>query len=205
MADQDITRRILDEIDRDSSISQKKLAEEIGISVGMINWHVKRCVAKGLIKLQQAPVHRYLYYLTSRGFAEKARLTASYLQAGFGIFRRAQEHYDALLSRCAAEGWNRIVLMGDTELTELALLVSANFEKINIAGIYDDAATTRSRRGLPVIRTVAEWNATVGDQPIDALVVCHYPVSPKEQARVADLLDRLPMDRSRYLVPSFLQ
>lgn len=60
MSDQNVIRQLLIEIDRNPAISQKRLSEEIGISVGMINWHVKRCVSKGLIKLQQAPVRRYL-------------------------------------------------------------------------------------------------------------------------------------------------
>ncbi|RED43747.1 winged helix-turn-helix transcriptional regulator [Aestuariispira insulae] len=66
-----IVREILMEIERDPNISQKRLAETIGISVGMVNWHIKRCVNKGFVKLQQAPVKRYMYYLTPEGFVEK--------------------------------------------------------------------------------------------------------------------------------------
>lgn len=61
-----IERRILIAIDADAGISQRALSMEIGIAVGSINWYLKRCVNKGLIKLQQAPIKRYLYYLTPR-------------------------------------------------------------------------------------------------------------------------------------------
>ena len=106
----------------------------------MINWHVKRCVSKGLIKLQQAPVRRYLYYLTPEGFAEKARLTASYLQVGFNIFRTGRQQYENLFHRCLENGWRNVALFGDNELSELALLVASGVDGLEICGIIDSQA-----------------------------------------------------------------
>lgn len=205
MADQDVTRRILDEINREPAISQKKLAEEIGISVGMINWHVKRCVSKGLIKLQQAPVRRYLYYLTSRGFAEKARLTGDYLQAGFGIFHNACEQYDALFGRCEAKGWHRIALVGNTELTELALLVAARFDDLVVVGIIDENSTGKNRRGISLFSSASRLRSHVEEESIHAAIICHYPVSLDGDSNRIDVPEALELDRSRYLVPAFLR
>ena len=88
MSNETLVRQILVEIDRDPSISQRQLSDNLGVSIGIVNWHMKRFVGKGLVKLQKAPVRRYLYYLTPSGFAEKARLTAEYLNASFDIFRQ---------------------------------------------------------------------------------------------------------------------
>ena len=79
MSNEHLVRQILVEIDRNPSVSQRQLSTELGVSIGIVNWHMKRFVRKGLVKLHQAPVRRYLYYLTPDGFAEKARLTAEYL------------------------------------------------------------------------------------------------------------------------------
>lgn len=66
-----IVRRLLVAVDADAGISQRALSAEIGIAVGSINWYLRRCVKKGLIKLQQAPIKRYLYYLTPRALMKR--------------------------------------------------------------------------------------------------------------------------------------
>ena len=78
MSNERLARQILVEIDRNPSISQRQLSVDLGVSIGIVNWHMKRFVTKDLVKLQTAPVRRYLYYLTPAGFAEKARLTAEF-------------------------------------------------------------------------------------------------------------------------------
>ena len=102
MSNERLARRILVEIDRNPSISQRQLSVNLGVSIGIVNWHMKRFVTKGLVKLQTAPVRRYLYYLTPAGFAEKARLTAEYLRVSFDIFRRGRLQYEVLSGICTA-------------------------------------------------------------------------------------------------------
>ena len=58
MPNETLVRQILDEIDRNPSISQRQLSDNLGVSIGIVNWHMKRCVTKGLVKLQTAPVRR---------------------------------------------------------------------------------------------------------------------------------------------------
>jgi DNA-binding MarR family transcriptional regulator len=64
----------------EQALNQRKLARQIGISVGLVNALVHRAVHKGLIKIKEAPARRYAYYLTPKGFAEKSRLVAEYLE-----------------------------------------------------------------------------------------------------------------------------
>lgn len=205
MSDQNVIRQLLIEIDRNPAISQKRLSEEIGISVGMINWHVKRCVSKGLIKLQQAPVRRYLYYLTPDGFAEKAQLTASYLQASFDIFRSGREQYSALLTLCQANSWINIVFLGNTELTELALLVSAKFPDLNIIGIIDHANAELTRGGVTIYPSLADLQKAHDRERLDAAVACHYLVAVDQEFDLERFLVNAGLDQSRLLIPGFLQ
>src|SRR3546814_4310673 len=55
---------------------------------------LKRCAAKGLVKIQNAPARRYAYYLTPKGFAEKSRLVAEYLETSLHFFRGARSQYE---------------------------------------------------------------------------------------------------------------
>ena len=66
---------LLESVERDGEQTQRRLASELGVALGLINAYLKRCVTKGLMKVSEAPARRYAYYLTPQGFAEKARLT----------------------------------------------------------------------------------------------------------------------------------
>ena len=72
--DDRIVLSLLNSVD-DGAQSQRRIAEELGIALGLVNAYLKRCVKKGLVKVSQAPARRYAYYLTPQGFAEKSRLT----------------------------------------------------------------------------------------------------------------------------------
>ncbi len=110
--DPEIVRGLLTSIERDSAVTQRKLAGDLGIALGLANAYLRRCVRKGLVKVSQVPLNRYAYYLTPQGFAEKSRLTAEYLAYSFDFFRRARQDCSEVLRQCAARGWRRVVLYG---------------------------------------------------------------------------------------------
>jgi DNA-binding MarR family transcriptional regulator len=78
-----MTLELLEAIEEKSDVTQRRLARELGVALGLANSYLKRCERKGLVKIHKAPANRYLYYLTPKGFAEKSRLTAEYLSASF--------------------------------------------------------------------------------------------------------------------------
>ena len=205
MADHDVTRKILAKIDSEPAISQKRMAEEIGISVGMINWHIKRCAGKGFIKFQQAPVKRYLYYLTPEGFSEKAKLTASYLQSSFSIFKTGRVQYEALFVECRKNGWSDIAFLGDTELTELASMVATRFDDLNVVSIIDENAIRKEHYGIPMAVSRKQRRKLAKTKKIDALIACHYLASIDELINKDDLFSDLKLDKTRFLIPDFLQ
>src|SRR5216110_111601 len=82
---------LLESVERDGGQSQRRIASDLGVALGLVNAYLKRCVKKGLVKIGQAPARRYAYYLTPHGFAEKSRLTVEYLSSSFSFFRRARE------------------------------------------------------------------------------------------------------------------
>jgi len=78
-----LTLEILESIEKQDDLTQRHLANNLGVALGLANSYMKRCVRKGLIKVHQAPANRFLYYLTPKGFAEKSRLTTEYLSSSF--------------------------------------------------------------------------------------------------------------------------
>src|SRR6476661_1588249 len=81
---------LLESVERGNAHSQRRLASDLGIALGLVNAYLKRCITKGLVKIGQAPARRYAYYLTPHGFAEKSRLTVEYLSDSFSFFRQAR-------------------------------------------------------------------------------------------------------------------
>jgi DNA-binding MarR family transcriptional regulator len=134
VSNDEIVLGVLGAIERDPAVTQRSVASELGIALGLANAYLKRCVRKGLIKVGQAPARRYAYYLTPQGFAEKSRLTASYLAHSFSFFRQARQQCSELFLAAAAHGHHRIVLIGKSDLAEIASLV-AREHGVEIVGI----------------------------------------------------------------------
>src|SRR5579863_568950 len=113
---------LLSSVETDGARSQRHIASELGIALGLVNAYLKRCVKKGLVKVGSAPARRYAYYLTPQGFAEKSRLTVEYLAYSFSLFRRARSEYTEVLDLARARGFSRVVLAGISELAEIATI-----------------------------------------------------------------------------------
>lgn len=74
---------ILKIIAENPEISQRKIAEQSGISLGQVNFLIKKCVKKGLVKLEGQTSKSIKYNLTTKGIAEKAALTLEYIKISY--------------------------------------------------------------------------------------------------------------------------
>jgi DNA-binding MarR family transcriptional regulator len=146
---------LLESVERDGAQSQRKLASDLGIALGLVNAYLKRCVKKGLVKIGQAPPRRYAYYLTPHGFAEKSRLTVEYLSSSFSFFRRAREDCSSVLKAARSRGWNRIALMGVSDLAEIATICALE-QGVTIVAVIDAKAKAKADRfvGAPVVDSI---------------------------------------------------
>jgi DNA-binding MarR family transcriptional regulator len=148
-----LTLEILEVIENQSHVTQRHLADRLGVALGLANSYLKRCIRKGLIKVQQAPANRYLYYITPKGFAEKSRLTARYLSASFDFYRQAGDSLSDIYRNCQGKAWNRILFCGISELAEIAA-VRAVEHNIQVVGIFDPYAQQDRFLRLPVVRSL---------------------------------------------------
>jgi len=57
-SEDDIVLGVLDVVERDPTVTQRSVARELGIALGLANAYLKRCVRKGLIKVGQVPRRR---------------------------------------------------------------------------------------------------------------------------------------------------
>ncbi len=90
---QDTHFRVLRILQDNPDLTQRELADLLGVSVGALNYCLKALMEKGWVKMQNFSGSKnkfgYIYVLTPRGIAEKAALASNFL-------RRKLEEYDAM-------------------------------------------------------------------------------------------------------------
>lgn len=185
---------LLDAVEQDRAQSQRHLASELGIALGLVNAYLKSCVKKGLVKVRHAPARRYAYYLTPQGFAEKSRLTVEYLSYSFSFFRQARADCSELLHAAKARGVRSIVIIGMSDLAEIAALCALE-QEITITGLVHAGGTQSQFIGVPVF---ADFDDIVG--PIDSVLITDVK-RPRETCAAA--VERFGEDR--VLVPDLLR
>lgn len=191
-----LTLEILSAIDERSDLTQRTLASRTGVALGLANSYLKRCVKKGLVKIQQAPANRYLYYLTPKGFAEKSRLTGQYLSYSFSFYRRAGESCARAFQLCGSRGWKRIGLYGASDLAEIAA-IRAMETKIRIVAVCDPTSDRSSVLNVPVVKTlestgnVDAWIVTDLSDPVGSRNAL-MRVCSEERIIVPDILSTPP-------------
>ena len=194
---------VLTAVDRDSGVSQRMISRELGIALGLANAYLKRCVRKGLIKMTQAPLNRYAYYLTPKGFHEKSKLTVEYLKVSFDFFRRARLQCRELFEQCAERGWQRLVLYGEGELAEAAILSAAECPVALVAVVAKRSSDGRFA-GLPMTADLAAASRLAGGGAIDAVLLTDVTAPQAAYDRVVLEAAEMGLDATRILVPPLL-
>lgn len=184
--------RVLTAVERDSALTQRSLAKELDVALGLAHSYLKRCVKKGYVKISQAPAKRYAYYLTPHGFSEKTKLTADYLNRSFQFFRIAKQQLLVILDNCIARGWSRVALAGNSELAEIAVL-AASLRNVTLVGVIDD--TPSADLELPMVQ-----HENLVRLQVDAVIVTSLH---RAQAAYDSLHGMLPAER--IFVPPLLK
>jgi len=129
--------RLLEELERNPIVSQRELSHKFGIALGVTNACLKRMARKGLIRIRGLNHRKIGYYLTPKGFAEKAKLS-------FHLISYIVQHYSELkkiisqrLLEMQAEGLQRIVFYGVSDEMEVAYITLQGVN-LKLAGIVED-------------------------------------------------------------------
>jgi len=85
--------RVMRILQENPDLTQRELAEKLGVSVGGLNYCLKALMDKGWVKMQNFQSSKnkfkYVYLLTPQGIAEKVSLTSRFLD-------RKMQEYEAL-------------------------------------------------------------------------------------------------------------
>jgi DNA-binding MarR family transcriptional regulator len=131
------TLKILEEVEKEKSQSQRDLARELNISLGLVNSFIKRLARKGFLKISTIPKNRIRYILTPKGAAEKSRLTYLYIQHSYKFYKEARQKLRDLYTDFEKIGIRRIVFYGASDLAEIAF-VSLQETSLDLVAVVDD-------------------------------------------------------------------
>jgi predicted transcriptional regulator len=113
--------RLLEAVGEDSRVTQRGLAEKLGIALGLTNIYLKRMIHKGYIKCVNVQPNRISYLVTPRGIAEKARLTYEFMDYSLHLYGEVRQHLRMALKECREAG-KRVAIYGRGEAAEIAYL-----------------------------------------------------------------------------------
>jgi EPS-associated MarR family transcriptional regulator len=100
MNNQDIRLDLLRKLESNPHFTQRELSREVGVSLGKVNYCMKKLTEKGLIKLTNFTHNPnkmgYAYLLTPSGIEEKSRLTFSFLKRKIVEYEILKKEINAL-------------------------------------------------------------------------------------------------------------
>lgn len=178
----------LDAIAQDDRVTQRSLADQLGMALGLTNIYLKRLVRKGYVKCVNLQSNRLRYLLTPKGIREKSRLTYEFMQYSLVLYGRVRQQLRARLEPFALEERRRIAIYGRGEMAELAFL-SLTELGLELVAVFDEQAD-RPVLGQPV-RPIAAH----ADVEYDLLLIAILD----RPEQVADRLARLGIPRERLI------
>jgi DNA-binding MarR family transcriptional regulator len=140
------TRRLLTEVEAGNGNSQRSLARELGIALGLTNLLLRRVVRKGWVKATNIQRNRVRYLITPAGITEKARISREYLAASVKLYSEARDRIQHTLSGLS-RNWpagaadKPIVFFGGGEVAEIGY-VCLHETDLRLVGVIDEVRTT---------------------------------------------------------------
>ena len=170
----------LEAIAEDAYITQRSLANKLGMALGLTNLYLKRLVRKGHVKCVNLQSNRLRYLLTPNGIAEKARLTYEFMEHSLFLYGQVRQHLRAVLQTAIRENRKRVAIHGTGEDAKLAYLSVVELG-LELVAVFDE--TERGPfLGQPV-RSIDEHPSV----PFDLLVVASLERSEQAVRRLLSL------------------
>lgn len=135
---------LLEKIENDPDVNQSTLATQLGVAVGTVNWHLKRLIAKGYIKVKRAERKKLRYIITPEGIALRARLAVDYVEKSFSLYRKTRKRVREYISEVQGAGYDRLRIVGKGDVADICRLTCLEH---GIQVVTDE--------GVPVLRVEA--------------------------------------------------
>jgi DNA-binding MarR family transcriptional regulator len=113
---------LLEHIESNPDVTQASLATQLGVAVGTVNWHLKRLIEKGYIKIKRAERKKLRYIITAEGIALRALLTVDYIEQQFLLYRNTRQRVREHLEQIKSAGHEKVAIRGEGDVADICRL-----------------------------------------------------------------------------------
>ena len=113
---------LLEKIESDPDVNQSALATQLGVAVGTVNWHIKRLIEKGYVKVSRAGRKKLRYIITPEGIALRARLAVNFVENSFSLYRKTRQRVKDHIATLRRAGYDRVRILGEGDVADIARL-----------------------------------------------------------------------------------
>ena len=113
---------LLERIESNPDVTQASLATQLGVAVGTVNWHIKRLIEKGYIKIKRAERKKLRYIITPAGIALRSLLTVDYIEQQFLLYRNTRQRVREHLEQVKSAGYEKIAIRGEGDVADICRL-----------------------------------------------------------------------------------
>lgn len=138
---------LLEQIESDPDVNQSTLAHQLGVAVGTVNWHLKRLVAKGAVKVSRAERKKLRYIITPEGIALRARLALNYVETSFSLYRKTRQRVKDRIAELRRAGYDRVRIIGEGDVADICRLTCL---EDGVSVVTDAAAPTLQVDGFKI-------------------------------------------------------
>jgi DNA-binding MarR family transcriptional regulator len=128
---------LLQELEKNPIVSQRELSNKFGIALGVTNACLKRMVRRGWIRISSLNHHKIGYFLTPKGFTEKAKLTLHLISWTVKHYSTLKDMIGERLLEMENRGVQRIVFYGVSDEMEIAFVTLQGLN-LKLVGIVED-------------------------------------------------------------------
>jgi DNA-binding MarR family transcriptional regulator len=139
---------LLENIESNPDVTQASLATQLGVAVGTVNWHLKRLIEKGYVKIKRAERKKLRYIITPEGIALRAILTMDYIEQQFLLYRNTRQRVSEHLQQIKNAGFEKVSIRGEGDVADICRLSCL---EQGIGFTVDDNAPSLEIVGLKVV------------------------------------------------------
>ena len=183
---------LLQEIEKNHSITQKELAGVIGAAPSMVNVYINELEEKNYLKREYISTKTVNYRITPQGVKRKNYLLITYMRELLELYQIAKNHVGKFLINLTNKGYTNILLYGAGEVAEtiIGVIRDKDFSSLKVAAVVDD---NKDKQGKTILGYNVISRNEIEKYAHDAIIITTYAFEEDIVNRLKEM--KYPMDR----------
>jgi DNA-binding MarR family transcriptional regulator len=157
---------ILKHVENSPILTNRSLAEKLGVSVKLAHALLSGMVERGLFHIKKHHSRRWDYFLTPSGISEKAKLTREFITFSMQFYREARQASSQVCRDIKESGLQKVAFIGAGDLAEIVYLGVKEWN-LELVAVYTDHQAEFLGQKCHTLSEIEEFSG-------DSLIVCLY-------------------------------